>query len=150
MAYAAIVNEVIDVPALTERVSGVDNGAVCVFIGQVRRNSRGREVAYLEYQAYAPMAAKQLLRIAEEAEAKWGCEVGVEHRVGRMELCEASVVVVAGSRHRAQAFEACRYCIDTLKERVPIWKKEVCPDGSFWIEGEEAIEVSDVPRETGS
>lgn len=148
MAYAAIINQAIDASALSNRVAGESNGAVCVFIGQVRRQSRGREVAYLEYQAYAPMATKQLLRIAQEAEARWGCQVGIEHRVGRMEICDASVVVVVGSPHRAQAFEACRHCIDALKERVPIWKKEVCPDGSFWIEGEEAIEVSDVPRET--
>jgi molybdopterin synthase catalytic subunit len=93
------------------------------------------------------MAQKQLFRIAEEAEQRWGVEVAIQHRIGRMELCEASVVVVVGSPHRAPSFEACRYCIDTLKERVPIWKKEVCPDGSFWIEGEEAIEVSDAPRE---
>jgi molybdopterin synthase catalytic subunit len=87
------------------------------------------------------MAAKMLRRIAEEAEAKWGCEVAIAHRIGRIELGEASVVVAVGSPHRAQAFEACRHCIDTLKETVPIWKREVCPDGTYWIEGEEALKA---------
>ena len=105
----------------------------------MRRSSRGREVAYLEYNAYIPMAEKQLLRIADEAETRWHCQVIIHHRLGRIELGEASVVVAVGSPHRAEAFEACRWCIDTLKERVPIWKREVCPDGSYWIEGENAL-----------
>ncbi len=142
MAEARIYFDLLDVPALEEKVSDSANGAICTFIGQVRRNARGREVAYLEYQAYIPMAEKQLLRIAEAAETRWGVTVAIHHRVGRIELGEASVVVVVGSPHRAEAFLACRHCIDTLKMEVPIWKKEVCPDGSFWIEGEEAI-----PRE---
>jgi molybdopterin synthase catalytic subunit len=84
-----------------------------------------------------------LRRIAEEAETRWGCEVVIQHRIGRIELGEASVVVAVGSPHRAQAFEACRYCIDTLKETVPIWKREVCPDGAYWIEGEDALKAED-------
>ncbi len=139
MATAVVDESSIDVPSLETKVSGVANGAVCTFAGQVRENSRGRLVEYLEYRAYASMAIKQMLRIAEEAEARWGCQVAIQHRIGRIELGEASVVIAVGSPHRAEAFEACRWCIDTLKETVPIWKREVCPDGSFWIEGEDAL-----------
>jgi molybdopterin synthase catalytic subunit len=139
MAQVSIVLAPLDIPALEALVSERANGAVCTFIGQVRRQSRGREVAYLEYDAYVPMAEKMLLRIAEEAEQRWGVQVVIAHRIGRIELGEASVVVAVGSPHRAAAFDACRYCIDTLKQTVPIWKKEVCPDGAFWIEGDEAL-----------
>jgi molybdopterin synthase catalytic subunit len=136
-----IVSRPIDVDALEARVSGPENGAVLTFLGQVRNHSRGREVAWLEYDAYVPMAEKQISRIAEDAGRKWGVTVAIEHRIGRIELCEPSVAICVGSPHRAEAFEACRYCIDTLKETVPIWKKEVCPHGAFWIEGEEAIQA---------
>jgi molybdopterin synthase catalytic subunit len=134
-----VIREPIDVRALEARVSGVENGGIVTFVGQVRRMSRGREVAYLEYDAYVPMAEKQMARIAAEARERWGVEVVMEHRIGRIGLGEASVVVCVGYPHRAQAFEACRWCIDTLKEDVPIWKKEVCPDGAFWIEGEDVV-----------
>ncbi|MCW3054665.1 MAG: molybdopterin biosynthesis MoaE protein [Chthonomonadales bacterium] len=141
MAYAKMVREVIDVLAVSNRVSGIANGAVCTFVGQVRDHARGREVAYLEYNAYIPMAEKQMRQLAEEAEARWGCEIAIEHRVGRLELGEASVFIAVGSPHRAASFEACRWCIDTLKETVPIWKREVCPDGAYWIEGDDALKV---------
>jgi molybdopterin synthase catalytic subunit len=139
--HCRIVSEPIDVRALEARVSGAANGAVATFIGQVRNRSRGRDVAFLEYDAYVPMAEKMLREIAEEASRRWGVETVIEHRIGRIDLGEPSVVVCVGSPHRAAAFEACRYCIDTLKETVPIWKKEVCPDGAFWIEGEEAVQA---------
>lgn len=143
MADARIVTGLIDIAALETAVSETANGAVCTFTGQVRRNSRGREVAYLEYDAYVPMAEKMMRRIAEEAETKWGCHVVVQHRIGRIELGEASIVIAVGSPHRAEAFEACRWCIDTIKEEVPVWKREVCPDGTFWIEGEEALKAGE-------
>ncbi len=139
--HCRILHEPINTRELEARVSGVVNGAVVTFIGQVRNQSRGRDVAYLEYDAYVPMAEKMLRRIGEDARERWGVEVAIEHRIGRLELGEPSVVVCVGSQHRAAAFEACRYCIDTLKETVPIWKKEVCPDGAFWIEGEDAVEA---------
>ena len=139
--HCKIVHDPIDVRKLEARVSGISNGAVVTFIGQARNRSRGREVAYLEYDAYAPMAEKLLRKIAADAQAQWGVEAAIEHRTGRLELGEPSVVVCVGSPHRAAAFEACRYCIDTLKETVPIWKKEICPDGEFWIEGEDAVAV---------
>jgi molybdopterin synthase catalytic subunit len=128
---------------LEQHVSGDANGAVCTFVGQVRRHARGREVAYLEYNAYVPMAEKMLRHIAAEAEARWSCEVAIQHRLGRIELGEPSVAVTVGSPHRAEAFEACRHCIDTLKQTVPIWKREVCSDGAYWIEGEDALKVGD-------
>ena len=141
MADGRIVTAPMDVAALEAKVANDANGAICSFVGQVRRNSRGREVAYLEYNAYVPMAEKMMLNIAREAEAQWGCQVAIEHRIGRIDLGEASVAIAVGSPHRAEAFAACRWCIDTLKENVPIWKKEVCPDGTYWIEGEHALKV---------
>ena len=142
MPFAEMSDAPIDIAALEARVSAVANGAVCTFAGQVRENSRGRQVSYLEYNAYVPMAVKEMSRIAAEAETKWGCTVAIQHRIGRLDLGEASVVIAVGSPHRAEAFEACRWCIDTLKDTVPIWKREVCPDGAFWIEGEDALSAA--------
>lgn len=143
MTEAKITDEALNVAALESKVAGVSNGAVCSFIGQVRCQSRGREVAYLEYNAYVPMAEKMMRRIAEDAAARWNCDIVIHHRLGKIGLGEASVVVAVGSPHRGQAFEACRYCIDTLKETVPIWKREVCPDGTYWIEGDEALKAQE-------
>ena len=137
--YCKIITGAIDVQALACRVSGQENGAILTFVGQVRVTSRGRDVAYLEYDAYVPMAEKQMARISAEAAGRWAVEVAVEHRIGRIDLGEASIAICVGSPHRAHAFEACRYVIDTIKEDVPIWKKEVCPDGAYWIEGEDAV-----------
>jgi molybdopterin synthase catalytic subunit len=137
-----IVREPIDVRAVEAQVSDVSNGAVVTFVGQVRNSARGREVSYLEYDAYLPLAEKEILRIASEASERWQADVAVQHRLGRLELGEASVVVCTGCRHRGDAFEACRWIIDTLKERVPIWKRETCPDGTFWIEGDDAVAAS--------
>lgn len=136
MADTALVSVEINVAAVESLVAGPTNGAVCSFVGQVRRHSRGRDVVFLEYEAYVPMAEKTLLRIALEAEERWGCQVAIRHRIGKIEVGETSVVVAVGAPHRAETFDACRYCIDTLKERVPIWKRETCPDGTFWIEGD--------------
>ena len=141
MAVGRIVHNPIEMPLLEAQVADTANGAICSFVGQVRKLSRGREVSYLEYNAYVPMAEKMLLRIAHDAEKQWKCQVVIEHRIGRIELGEASVAIAVGSPHRGEAFEACRWCIDTLKESVPIWKKEVCPDGTFWIEGENALKA---------
>jgi len=139
LAWIRIASEPIEIEALERYVSDAAHGAVCVFIGQTRRQARGREVAYLEYDAYVPMAEKELQRIAEEAENQWNAAVAIQHRVGRVAIGEASVAVVVGTPHRAEAFAACRWCIDTLKEQVPIWKRETCPDGTYWIEGENAL-----------
>ncbi|HEV2471740.1 MAG TPA: molybdenum cofactor biosynthesis protein MoaE [Chthonomonadales bacterium] len=140
MAHIHISPDAIDVQNVVSRVSDHASGALCTFVGQVRNSSRGRQVAFLEYQAYVPLAEKSMRAIAEEAEQRWTCQVAIWHRTGRIELGEASVAVAVSSPHRAEAFEACRFCIDTLKVNVPIWKREVCPDGSYWIEGEAALE----------
>jgi molybdopterin synthase catalytic subunit len=145
-AEDAVFVEVTDAPLdpapLVRRVEAPEMGGVVTFSGNVRNHNRGRQVEYLEYDAYRPMAEKQLRAIAEEAARRWRCRIAIQHRIGRLEIGEASVLVVAACAHRADAFEACRYAIDTLKERVPIWKREVWADGEAWIEGERDAPVS--------
>ena len=114
-------------------------GAICTFTGVVRDNSRGRTVTHLEYEAYAEMATAQMRRIAEEIATRWPeARLAMAHRTGRLEVGEPSVVVSVSSPHRAEAIAACKWGIDRLKETVPIWKKEHAPDGTYWIEGDEA------------
>jgi molybdopterin synthase catalytic subunit len=117
------------------------DGAYVLFTGVVRDHAKGRRVSGLEYQVYAPMAEKQLAKLVSEVHARWSLRAAVLHRFGPIPVGEAAVVVCVASAHRAEAFEACRWLIDTLKADVPIWKKETCPDGTFWIEGDEAIPV---------
>ncbi|MCC6641260.1 MAG: molybdenum cofactor biosynthesis protein MoaE [Deltaproteobacteria bacterium] len=125
----------LDVDEVVRRVAGDDSGGVVTFLGQVRDRSRGRAIDHLEYEAYPGMAERELERIAEEAAERWpGVRVAVAHRTGVLAIGELAVVVVAASAHRGEAFEACRFAIDTLKERVPIWKKEVATDGAYWVE----------------
>ena len=141
----AIFVEVTDAPLvpepLVQRVEAPEMGAVVTFSGNVRDHNRGRRVEYLEYDAYRPMAEKQLRAIAQEAVDRWQCRIAIQHRVGRLEIGEPSVLVVAACAHRGDAFDACRYAIDTLKERVPIWKREVREDGEVWIEGDKDAPV---------
>jgi molybdopterin synthase catalytic subunit len=120
-------------------------GAVITFSGNVRDNNRGRRVEYLEYDVYRPMAEKQLRKIAEEAVRRWDCRIAIQHRVGRLEIGEPSVLVVVACGHRGEAFDACRYAIDTLKAEVPIWKREVWEGGEAWIEGEKDAPVAAEP-----
>ena len=116
--------------------AGAD-GAVCVFDGIVRNNTRGRETLYLDYEAYREMALEQMQGLAAEAVTKFGVrEVALLHRLGRLQVGETSVLVVVASAHRGAAFEACRWLIDTLKRQVPIWKKETFADGVEWADGE--------------
>ena len=132
-----LVREPIDVPALTASLVRPEDGAVVVFEGVVRDNARGKKVRYLEYHAYEPMALKKLEEIGMRARKEFDIrDVGIVHRLGRLELGECSVAIVVLSPHRAAAFEACRFAIDTLKQVVPIWKKEYYQDGAVWIEGE--------------
>jgi molybdopterin synthase catalytic subunit len=122
--------------ALIAAVSHPGVGGIVVFEGVVRDHARGKQVRYLEYDVYAEMAEQQIRVIVAEAKQRWGIErVAVAHRFGRLEIGEASVIIVVASPHRAEAFEACRYIIDTLKTTVPIWKKEVATDGEEWVEG---------------
>ena len=121
---------------LTEIKAGAD-GAVCVFDGIVRNNTRGRRTLYLDYEAYEEMALKQMRALRDEAIERFGVrEVAVVHRLGRLEVGETSVLIAVASAHRGAAFEACRWVIDTLKKTVPIWKKEQFEDGAVWADGE--------------
>lgn len=109
-------------------------GAITVFVGSVRDVSKGRKVLYLEYEAYKEMAEKKLAEIGDEIRSRWGLDrVAISHRVGHLDLGEASVVIAVASPHRAEAFEACRHAIETLKKTVPVWKKEVWEDGEVWV-----------------
>ena len=132
----AITGEPLDRNALVAAVSHPSVGGIAVFEGVVRNHARGKEVRYLEYDVYPEMAIKQIRTIIDEARRRWGAErVAVAHRIGRLEIGEASVIVVVATPHRAEAFEACRYIIDALKTTVPIWKKEVATNGEEWVEG---------------
>ena len=127
----------IDTARLAERIKRAADGAVVVFEGIVRDNSRGRRTLYLDYEAYEEMARKQLDELAAQALEKFKVrEVAVAHRLGRLQIGETSVAIVVGSAHRAAAFDACRWMIDTLKKTVPIWKKEHFEDGAVWADGE--------------
>lgn len=124
------------VRALEDTVTTRGDGGVVTFQGVVRDNARGKQVRSLEYDAYIEMAEQQMAQIAAEVEHRWETSaVAMVHRVGRLEIGECSVVVVVACPHRAEAFEACRYAIDTLKSTVPIWKKEIYTDGEEWVEG---------------
>src|SRR5437588_11032039 len=135
-ALIQLTREPLDRNALVAAVSHASVGGIVVFEGVVRDNARGKQVRYLEYDVYPEMAEQQIRSIVGEAERRWGVErVAVAHRFGRLEIGEASVIIVVATPHRAEAFEACRYIIDTLKTTVPIWKKTVATDGEEWVEG---------------
>lgn len=122
--------------ALVRGVTSSGDGGVVTFEGVVRDNARGKRIRYLVYDAYQEMAEQQMASIVAEVQSRWQTEnIAIVHRIGRLEIGECSVVVVVACPHRAEAFEACRYAIDTLKSTVPIWKKEVAEDGEEWVEG---------------
>jgi molybdopterin synthase catalytic subunit len=137
-----LTTEQIDIAAVSRSVEAAGFGAVVTFAGNIRDNARGQQVLYLEYEAYAPLAHKQLFALAEQAEQRWGVRCAVTHRLGRLEIGECSVAVAVASPHRAEAFEACRWLMDTLKATVPIWKKEYFVGGARWIEGPEAVHAT--------
>ena len=130
-----ISDRTLDEAEVRARVAGPDAGGLVSFIGAVRDHARGHSIEHLEYEAYAAMAEREMEKIADEAAATWpGTRVAIAHRVGRLDVGDAAVVVAAASAHRAEAFEACRFAIDTLKQRVPIWKREVATDGAYWVD----------------
>jgi MoaE-MoaD fusion protein len=139
-ALATVTNltrELIDSGQLVAAARRGEDGAVVVFDGIVRNNSCGRQTLYLDYEAYEEMAVKKLNELAQKAHARFGVrQVTIVHRLGRLMVGETSVLIVVASAHRAQAFEACRWLIDTLKKTVPIWKKETFIDGTIWADGE--------------
>jgi molybdopterin synthase catalytic subunit len=124
----------LDLGAAAAEVATDEAGAIATFVGTVRRSSRGRDVLYLEYEAFAEMAEPMLSQLADELVAKHGlCKVAIHHRVGRVEIGEASVMIAVSAAHRAAALEACHEAIDTLKNTIPLWKKEVYAGGEEWI-----------------
>jgi len=117
-------------------VAGPAHGAVVSFAGVVRDHTEGRRTRYLEYEAYGQMAQAKLAAIGAEIRERWAIgEAAIIHRVGRVEIGEISVLIAVASAHRAEAFEACGFAIDRVKEIVPIWKKEVYEDGQSWVDG---------------
>jgi molybdopterin converting factor subunit 1 len=119
------------------KLERAEDGAIVIFDGVVRNHSRGRETKHLEYEAYEPMALKQMQQLAAEARQKFAIRnVALVHRLGKLEIGESSVLIAVYSAHRVAAFEACRCLIDTLKQTVPIWKKEFFADGAVWADGE--------------
>ena len=135
--YASIVAIRIDTLAVLSRLKRGEDGAAVVFEGVVRNQTRGRKTLYLDYEAYEEMALQQMEALAEQSLKQFPIrDVAVVHRLGRLEIGETSVLVVVASAHRAAAFDACRWLIDTLKRTVPIWKKEHFEDGAVWADGE--------------
>lgn len=133
----ALIKDPINREALVRQLRKDYDGAVITFDGVVRNNAMGKTVRYLEYEAYEPMALRQMEDIRRTAKERWPIsEMAIVHRLGRMEIGESSVLIVVTSPHRRAAFEACRFGIDTLKQSVPIWKKEFYTDGEAWIEGQ--------------
>ncbi len=134
---ASITREHIDTTALLERTKRPDDGAAIVFEGIVRNNTRGRRTLFLDYEAYEEMAIKELESLIARALAEFQIrDAAIIHRLGRIEIGETSVLIIVASAHRAAAFDACRWLIDTLKRTVPIWKKEHFEDGAVWSDGE--------------
>jgi molybdopterin synthase catalytic subunit len=140
----AIVERAIDVCALLSEVAGHHNGATVLFVGTVRDVSDGVGVAALDYSAYAGMAEQELREIVNEASARWQtADIVVEHRIGSLELGEASVAIVTAHSHRGEAYEASRYIIEELKTRLPIWKREHYVDGrAEWVQNSEHADIA--------
>ncbi len=135
--YASIVREAIDSQQVLAGLKRGEDGAAVLFEGIVRNQTRGRKTLYLDYEAYEEMALQQMEALAEQSLKQFQIrDVTLVHRLGRLEIGETSVLVVVASAHRAAAFDACRWLIDTLKRTVPIWKKEYFEDGAVWADGE--------------
>ena len=133
-----ITREPIDKPDLEKRLLTGAAGAVVTFDGTVRNQTQGRRVVKLQYEAYPPMAVKEMSKVGAEMRERWPDieRIGIVHRFGELGISESSVVIVVTSPHRKVAFEACHYAIDRVKQTVPIWKKEIFEDGEAWVEGQ--------------
>jgi molybdopterin synthase catalytic subunit len=131
-----VTSDPLDAAAAIGAVSAADCGAVATFVGLVRDHNAGRRVLYLEYECYEALAVKAFELIAAEASDRWpAARLAIAHRTGRLRIGEASVIIAAGSPHRADAFAACRYAIERIKQIAPIWKREHFDGGDVWIEG---------------
>ncbi|HYG04754.1 MAG TPA: molybdenum cofactor biosynthesis protein MoaE [Chryseosolibacter sp.] len=129
-----LTEKAIDVQKVIDTASSLNAGAVNVFIGTVRNNAHGKTVLWLEYEAYEPMAIAEIKKIVDEASHRWPLlGWGVSHRIGTLKPGEVSVAVAVSTPHRADSFAACEFIIDTIKQSVPIWKKEVFEDGETWV-----------------
>ncbi len=149
MTRAAIVREPIDTHAVLERIKRPEDGAAIAFEGVVRNNTRGRKTLYLDYEAYEEMALQQMEELAAQALAQFQIrDAAIIHRLGRLEIGEISVLIAVAGGHRGPAYEASRWLIDTLKQTVPIWKKEYFVDGAVWADGEPFPQ--EIPRAQGS
>ena len=138
--FCEITDEPLNVGEIARRVVPVECGATVTLDGYVRRFTKERETEYLVYEGYEPMALKELEKLVRQAHEKYAIEnVGIVHRLGRLEIGETSVVISVSAPHRRAAFEACEWLIVELKRVVPIWKKEVYADGEVWIEGEKQL-----------
>jgi molybdopterin synthase catalytic subunit len=134
-----IVDKNIDVVELLASVSVPEAGGIDMFLGTTRNHSKGKKVIRLEYEAYSPMALRMMSEIESEIRKRWNIQkISVVHRIGVVPVMEASVAIAVSAAHRKEAFEACRYAIDELKKRVPIWKKEIFEDGEVWVENVES------------
>ena len=135
-----ITNETLDPEAITARVKKQTNGAVVTFLGTTRSSTGDRKVLHLEYEAYRPMADKVLAQIVREMGERWSVQdAAIAHRLGRLEIEETSLVVAVASPHRREAFAACQYAVDRIKQTVPIWKKEFFEGGEVWVESPEDV-----------
>jgi molybdopterin synthase catalytic subunit len=135
--FYEITDEPLNVGEIARRVVPANCGAIVTLDGFVRQFTKGRETEYLIYEGYEPMALKEMKKLGEQAKTQFAIEnVGIVHRLGKMEIGETSVVISVASPHRRAAFEACEWLIKELKRTVPIWKKEVYADGETWIEGD--------------
>jgi len=131
-----LTHEVIDTSSVARNLQSGEDGALVFFEGIVRDNARGKSVRYLEYEAYEPMALKKLEEVGAMVKSKFDIrDIAIVHRLGHMDVGECSTLIVIASAHRTDAFDACRFAIDTIKQIVPIWKKEFYADGEIWIEG---------------
>ncbi len=129
-----LTDEPLDSQFCLDQVKAAGIGGIVLFVGTVRNNTKGKEVVRLEFEAYRPMALSEMHKIAEAIQERWPAEgICIHHRTGNLSVGEIPVVIVVACPHRKEAFEACQYAIDTLKETVPIWKKEVFEDGEVWV-----------------
>jgi len=148
MSVFAVTGDPLDPAAVAALVARRGDGAIATFVGLVRDHNVGRHVLWLDYEAFEPLAVKAFERIGEEAALKWpDVRLAIHHRTGRLAIGEASVAIAAASPHRANAFAACRYAIERVKQIAPIWKHEHFEGGEVWIEGATADPSDDAARQ---
>ena len=139
-----VTRDPLDPQLLLDFVRKDESGAIVLFYGVVRGSSEGRRVLYLEYDAYVPMAVKEMQKIGDDLRSRWQItEVAMRHRIGRLAVGETCLIIAVSAPHRQDAFAACHYAIDRIKETVPIWKKEIWEEGEAWVQGHAIQEGSD-------